>query len=537
MKSRARLLIAAYLTVAILSSLSGAFPKVKYMLLMTIIYSIGAAATEYTREKKRKPTLNVEATKRSTSIYYLFIFLVCFTIRSIPEVIWWPWLIGFDTPVYVGYLKQYVENPTFLTPTFYREKKIPPPLLEVILLPLVKAGASPWSIYKVLPAILYGAHGAAATYYISEILKLHPRSAALASIILHLQLGSLRISQDLHRNMLGNIILLYTIPQLKKGKSKTIAALTALTALSHQLPLVQLLILIAAETIFKRNKKFIPSLAIATLLLLVYATPIRNELITKELEKSISEYWKKEKLLSNRTKADLMRTILSYILAWYWNILPLSILRARKLPRLHAIYLISTLSLVFLPILSENISFATTWGRWCLQLCIPLAMASAAEAIEDKLTFILLLIHLSAITLPLACGESKFLLNIPFKPTLYGYPTMKPSLPPEIQLQILQASIWIREHYDSKRYILILNTEIYNTLNINLENKGQIIALPPGYLRKDNLHFVVDNIMKTSGDRKILILVSWEDKRRWLHEVYTDIGVHLYEVVPTGIRS
>ncbi|MEM2377668.1 MAG: hypothetical protein QXV05_04020, partial [Candidatus Korarchaeum sp.] len=84
---------------------------------------------------------------------YLTVFLIAFSARFLPELLSWPWLIGWDTPEYVANLRDFVARPNPIDRTIWYGGYRPlPPLLNVILYPLTFI-IDPWYIYKLFPPI------------------------------------------------------------------------------------------------------------------------------------------------------------------------------------------------------------------------------------------------------------------------------------------------------------------------------------------------------------------------------------------------
>ncbi len=148
---------------------------------------------------------------------YLAIFLVGFSIRLLPELLSWPWLIGFDTPEYVANLKDFVVKPNPLTRSvWYGVSRLLPPLLNLLLYPLTFV-LDPWYIFKVFPPLLYGLESAA-FYSLTDALGMSRRARLISTLIFTFYPVSLRISWDLHRNSLGLLFLILLLAELIRNE-------------------------------------------------------------------------------------------------------------------------------------------------------------------------------------------------------------------------------------------------------------------------------------------------------------------------------
>ncbi|MEM1520190.1 MAG: hypothetical protein QXK42_01475 [Candidatus Korarchaeum sp.] len=169
---------------------------------------------------------------------YLTVFLIAFSARFLPELLSWPWLIGWDTPEYVANLRDFVARPNPIDRTIWYGGYRPlPPLLNVILYPLTFI-IDPWYIYKLFPPILYGCE-ASAFYYLTEALKIDRRKRYVATLLFTFYPVSLRVSWDLHRNSLGILFLILLLAELIKGGESWRVAISSLGAiLSHEITLM-----------------------------------------------------------------------------------------------------------------------------------------------------------------------------------------------------------------------------------------------------------------------------------------------------------
>ncbi len=149
---------------------------------------------------------------------YIVMFTVAFLLRILPELLSWPWLIGWDTPEYVANLKDFTVQPTIFDKLVWygRDRFLPPPL-NIILYPLTFL-IDPWYIYKIIPSLIYGFE-AMAFYYLTGALRLDRKARYLSTLIFAFYPVSLRISWDLHRNSLGLVFLIGLLAEVVKGEN------------------------------------------------------------------------------------------------------------------------------------------------------------------------------------------------------------------------------------------------------------------------------------------------------------------------------
>ena len=146
----------------------------------------------------------------------LIVFATAFSLRLLPEMISWPWLIGWDTPEYVASLKDFVVSPTILEKSvWYGRRRLLPPLLNVLLYPLALL-VDPWYVFKVISPIIYGFE-ALSFYYLMKSLDIDERTEYLSTLIFIFYPVSLRFSWDLYRNSLGLVFLIGLMYELIKG--------------------------------------------------------------------------------------------------------------------------------------------------------------------------------------------------------------------------------------------------------------------------------------------------------------------------------
>jgi hypothetical protein len=94
-------------------------------------------------------------------------------------------------------------------------------LLYAILVPLHNAvRVDPFLFLKLVVPTLYAFNLCGVYYFSKEALGWDVRKSLVAGFFFALQLASLRISWDLHRNLLGSAILLFALPWIRKLETR-----------------------------------------------------------------------------------------------------------------------------------------------------------------------------------------------------------------------------------------------------------------------------------------------------------------------------
>jgi len=136
----------------------------------------------------------------------LLVFFSAVAVRLLPELLSFPYPIGFDT-VFYGWRIQtgaIWDSSTgfFSTWLFYG--------LAIPLRNVLQVG--PFVLLKVLAPLIYGVNAVGVYYFARRALLWSPKYASLAGFLFMFQLASLRLSWDLYRNVLGLGILLFALP-------------------------------------------------------------------------------------------------------------------------------------------------------------------------------------------------------------------------------------------------------------------------------------------------------------------------------------
>jgi len=145
---------------------------------------------------------------------FLFAFVLGFMVRLIPEVLSFPYPIGFDTVDYAARMKNGIvwHHWTSLFSTWM--------LYTILILTYKVAHVEPFLLLKVVAPILYGLNVCGMYHFAKRALGWETRNALIAGVFFAFQLAALRISWDLYRNALGLATLLFTLSLIHEVETR-----------------------------------------------------------------------------------------------------------------------------------------------------------------------------------------------------------------------------------------------------------------------------------------------------------------------------
>jgi hypothetical protein len=183
-------------------------------------------------------------------------FLVGFVIRLIPELLSYPYPIGFDTVYYAWRISSGV--------VWYNWSEVFSTwLLYGILVPVYNlVHGDPFMVLKAAAPLLFGFNACGIYYFAKRALKWTSRKALLCSLVFSFQVAALAISWEFYRNLLGLGFLLFALPLLKDVDKSARAFLffvflSVLVVFSHELVSVILfaaVFVVAASSFLKGAK-------------------------------------------------------------------------------------------------------------------------------------------------------------------------------------------------------------------------------------------------------------------------------------------
>jgi len=155
-----------------------------------------------------------------------------FVLRLIPEVLSYPSPIGFDTVREAARMKSGVI-------WAHSASVFSSWLLYGILVPLYQlVRGNPLYVMKLAAPVLYALNVCGVYYFSRRALGWDVWKSVIAAFFFAFQLASLRLSWDLHKNVLGMGILLFTLPWINKLETKRgfslFVLLSVLVVFSHE---------------------------------------------------------------------------------------------------------------------------------------------------------------------------------------------------------------------------------------------------------------------------------------------------------------
>ena len=295
-------------------------------------------------------------------------FLVPLAARAVPEVLSWPYTIGFDPLIYAGYA---VSGALLSTPLPQLFKTTS--LLYLVYTLLYRVLGDPLLPAKILGPLLTAAVGYA-VYRFARRTGFEPGEALLASLLATTYFVGLRISWEMYRQMLATVSLL-AILYLEAGPrtrwSRLLQALLAfLTAWAHEFITVILLVhkglrALSGRGLRRALEEALLALPAALLLLYQVYDPQTSALRVLVLH------------VEAPTHAHLLLYITGFLAYLYAPLSPLVLAGLDQLrnPALRDWALVC-LALTYLPVLNPQ-GLDILWFRWAILLNYPLAVAAA----------------------------------------------------------------------------------------------------------------------------------------------------------------
>lgn len=301
-------------------------------------------------------------------VFPLLSFIIPTIIRFIPEIIAWPYPLGFDTLIYANIIlkKTYLKMSLFKlfksTSLFY--------LLSTWLNTILN---DPILLVKILGPILLGFLSLSLYTYSRKVLRWSPWKSLIASILVGTYFVSLRISWEMYRQMLGFTFLLLEMTALRIKNTKqriiTMGILGFLTVWAHELAAVIFFTIMAIHLITKtsiREKELIILSALPGALLFLYQ---RYNPATGTIQIPV------EKFISTSSTSALI-FITGFLIYMYLPLLPLAIPGFKSLRNID-IWSWVAICLIFSywPLINSNNS-VVLWFRWAILLVYPIILYS-----------------------------------------------------------------------------------------------------------------------------------------------------------------
>jgi hypothetical protein len=158
----------------------------------------------------------------------LVVFALCIALRAIPELVAYPYPIGYDVVNY------YIPNVTYFEDKWDTISKQYPMYVTFLYLLTILSGLSGHSVVVGMIIIMTGVFGISLFYLGRTLLKLGISQSAFISIFAVLQLAVLRTTWDLHRDIfsLATMMFVFSLLSRKDIGWKSLALILVLTALT-----------------------------------------------------------------------------------------------------------------------------------------------------------------------------------------------------------------------------------------------------------------------------------------------------------------
>jgi hypothetical protein len=326
------------------------------------------------------------------SAYFTLAFLVPFLIRMIPELIAWPYPLGFDTLGYYVPAMRWWINP-------FSGRSLPNDALGIVqsagLFYVISAAfnrfviTDPLVAVKILGPLLTGFVSLSVFAYARLALRWNLWKALLASLIATLYFVGLRISWEMYHNMLGVAFLFAAILALDalKGPRRCVivTVLTLLTFMSHEIAGVILLGVFVLETLRLYARRRFEQVTSQ-----IYFSALASGLFLFQLSGFLDQTGRFAQLNTVIFGPPVSWEVAVYVLGFpvycFIFLLPLALLGLGLRKRRSMNWWSVTCLLILAPVFSFGLRSVPEWFRWQLMLVYPLSFYFA-EGFEKAIRF------------------------------------------------------------------------------------------------------------------------------------------------------
>ncbi|PVX24847.1 MAG: hypothetical protein CW691_06280 [Candidatus Bathyarchaeum sp.] len=321
---------------------------------------------------------------------FILAFTIGFIVRLIPELLSFPYPIGWDTIYYAARINDGVVL-THWSDVFSTW------LIYGILITLGNlTRLDPFLLLKIVAPLLYGGTTAGIFFVAWKKFNWAVTKSLLVSAFFALQLAALALSWHFYRNVFGAMILLFTIPFLRQdiGWKGTVglSALSLLIVWGHEIAAVSLFAMVAGMFVLSvLRKETIPYklfIAIIPAVIIfcgniVFVSPYPNPMESNFLRLSdsvwahpaglffLTDYLSVSTPIESYTSYfDLFSSVASLFILLYAFLVPLAVVGYFKDKSFNfwaLLLAVGSFSCLILPF-----SALFLWGRWMLMLVYPL---------------------------------------------------------------------------------------------------------------------------------------------------------------------
>lgn len=297
-------------------------------------------------------------------------FLVPLVIRIIPEVIAWPYPIGFDTLIYAVWMSR----GTYLTLGLADLLK-DTNLFYVIATVVSRLFGNAVLAVKALGPVLFSLLCGSLHLYGRRVSGWSPRKVFIVSILAGTYFVSLRISWEMYRQMLGTIFLIVGLVGLRLSSLRWrifVVTLSGFLAVwSHELVAVLFLVIMAAHILFERSKGLR-----SKILLVLMAMPTFLLFIYQRYSPSMGSISVPYESVSSASWMYSVAFISGFLGFMFLPLLPLAALGALSFREFDMLsWLLMGLLFAYWPVFFPEYS-VRAWLRWAILLAYPVVFLS-----------------------------------------------------------------------------------------------------------------------------------------------------------------
>ncbi|MGQ9691316.1 MAG: hypothetical protein ACUVQY_08680 [Thermoproteota archaeon] len=300
-------------------------------------------------------------------------FIVPTAVRYIPEIIAWPYPIGFDTLMYADiilrgtYLKMGITELLKSTSLFY-----------LVSSWVNVAFGDPILTLKLLAPVLFGFLCGSVYIYCRKALGWHQLEALTASLLTGTYFVSLRVSWEMFRQMLGFTFLVAGVASLRARSVKLGLLLTSLFGFlavwSHELAAVLFFVAIAAHFVARRGLRSESLLALAVV-------PAFTLFLYQRWSSVVGTLQIPSESFVSASLTDAAGFISGFLAYMFLPLLPLIVLGVFSLKSIEVWSWLSTCLLFsYWPLFLPEHS-VVLWFRWAILLVYPVILLSV-EGLE-----------------------------------------------------------------------------------------------------------------------------------------------------------
>jgi len=302
--------------------------------------------------------------KKASNFYSIMIFILPFFIRLIPEIIAWPYPIGFDTLIYADIILEGTYLQKNLIELFKSTS-----LFYIISTAINKILGDAILTVKILGPILFAILCYMLYLYSRIVLKWKVWKCFMVSLLAGTYFVSLRISWEMYRQMLGSIFLIAILIALRfqnmKIKLLTISILGLLIVWSHELTAILYFIIIAINIFTYKEIYSKVSISLTTI-------PAAILFIYQRYNPAIGSIGVPIEQVTSTSWIDLASFITGFLIYMFLPIFPLVFIGVITLRNIDIWSWIATcLIFTYWPLFLPEYSIIC-WFRWAILLVYPI---------------------------------------------------------------------------------------------------------------------------------------------------------------------